>query len=39
MSDQNTPDLLAMLDGATAEAERIVGNVRPDQWDLPTPCT
>ena len=39
MSDQDTPDLLAMLDGAAAEAERIVGNVRPDQWDLPTPCT
>jgi len=41
MSDQtqNAPDLLDLLDGAAAEAERIVGNVRPDQWDLPTPCT
>lgn len=39
MSEQATPDLLPLLAAAAAESERIAGNVRPDQWDLPTPCT
>jgi uncharacterized protein (TIGR03086 family) len=31
-------DRLADLDAATAGVERIVARIRPDQWQLPTPC-
>jgi uncharacterized protein (TIGR03086 family) len=32
-------DLIPLLQGVAAEAGRLVANVRPDQWQEPTPCT
>lgn len=37
-TDPATAELLDALDAVQANARRLVGEVHPDQWSLPTPC-